>query len=337
MAHTGTVNGFYFDPDVFSEYMQEKPYVKDAIIASGIIVDDPTIKDLLGAKGNIGTMPIFNNIDGTDDALNFDGATANTPQDLTGKKQKFMKIGRMRAWKDKDFTRYLTGVSPLQNLADNLVGKYWTNQWQKVLLAELKGAMGVTALAGHKTNISVTEGSIADTNKVSETSLIELGAKALGDMAEQFALVLMHSAVYARYQALGLVNYDKYTIPGAITREITLSTIHGYIVVVDDSLVDTTVDSFPVYTTYLVGRGAFLGASCDIPNPYAVEYDPETDGGVNKLYTKQARVLHPNGLSIDDAKVAKESPTNTELAAATTWSLVFNHKNVAIAELKSNG
>lgn len=337
MARTGEVNDFYFDKEVFTDYMQERPYVKDAIIASGLIRNDPTILSAIGSKGNVGTIPIFDNIDGTDDALNFDGTTDNTPQALAGKKQSFMKIGRMRAWKDSDFTRYLTGVSPLQNLADNLVGKYYQNQWQKVLLQIMKGVTGVTGLASHVTNISITSGTIADSNKVSETSLIDLGTKALGDRASDFNLVFMHSVVYGRYQSLGLINFNKYTIQDALRRDVDLPTINGKIVVVDDSLVDTTVSAFPVYSTYMCTSGAFLGADCAIPNPYYESYDPETDGGINMLYTKQARVIHPNGMSIAFDTIVADSPTNTELGTSTNWSLVFNHKNVGIALLKTNG
>ena len=74
-----------------------------------------------------------------------------------------------------------------------------------------------------------------------------------------------------------------------------------------------------------------------VHNPYDVKYDPEDSGGVEKLYTKQARVLHPNGFSLKVDNIAKESPTNTELETATNWELRINHKNVPIALIKSNG
>ena len=337
MARTGIVDGMYFDSNIFTEYMQEKSYVKDAIIASGILRVDPAIRNAIGANGNVGTIPLFAPIDDTDSALNFDGATNNTPTAISGKKQSFMKIGRMKAWKDSDFTRYLTGVSPVQNMADNLVVPYWQNQWQKALLATLKGVMGVAGLATHVTDISTTSGSIADSNKIGATSLIELGQKAIGDMAGNLRLALMHSTVYARYQALGLVEFNKYSVPNAIQNEINLPTINGKIVVVDDSLVDTSVSDFPVYSTYLVGVGAILSDTFEVPNPYYMDYDPETSGGITKLYTKQAMVLHPNGMSIAFDSIAKDSPTNTELATSGNWSLAYNAKNVEIALIKTNG
>lgn len=336
MAGTGLVNGMYFDPEVFTDYMQEQSTFADAIIASGILVSDDTVKNAIGASSSVGTMPIFKSFDGDDEALNFDGDENNVPQEIDGKKQSFMKIGRMRAWKDKDFTRYLVGKSPLENLANNLVVPYWRHQWQKTLLSTMNGVMSATGLENHITDLTAEGDTPSDSNKISETSLITLGQKALGDMANNFSLVFMHSAVYARLKTLGLVNYDKYTISGAITREITLSTVNGKIVQIDDSLVDTS-GTLPVYHTYLAGRGAFLTADCEIPEPYYTKYDPETNGGVHKLYTKQSKILHPNGMSLKFDNIVKESPTNAELANSANWELVFEHKNVPIALLKTNG
>ena len=52
---------------------------------------------------------------------------------------------------------------------------------------------------------------------------------------------------------------------------------------------------------------------------------------------KQGRVLHPNGLSLAVDNIAKESPTFAELGAAANYSLKFNHKNVKMGMIKSNG
>lgn len=74
-----------------------------------------------------------------------------------------------------------------------------------------------------------------------------------------------------------------------------------------------------------------------MPHPYDTDYDPEKLGGVSMLYTKQARVMHPNGFSIKADNIVEESPTREELANSANWELKFNHRNVAIAEIISNG
>lgn len=73
MAMTGTFGGFVFDPEVFSEYMTEQPTWNDRILASGILVQDNTIMDLIGDKGNVATLPFYVPIDAEGDpALNND-------------------------------------------------------------------------------------------------------------------------------------------------------------------------------------------------------------------------------------------------------------------------
>lgn len=67
MAMTGTFGGFVFDPEVFSEYMAEQPTWNDRILASGILVQDNTIMDLIGDKGNVATLPFYVPIDAEED------------------------------------------------------------------------------------------------------------------------------------------------------------------------------------------------------------------------------------------------------------------------------
>ena len=151
-------------------------------------------------------------------------------------------------------------------------------------------------------------------------------------------LLFLHSYMYAKYKALGLVDYNKYTVTNALAGDVNLPSIGGFIPVVSDRFTADTSKQNVVYKTYMIGAGAFL--TCDKTNyedPYYADYDPETKAGIRKLYTKQGYVLHPNGFSIDQNKVAKESPTNTELGNKANWSLVYNHKNIRMGMIKSNG
>lgn len=93
---------------------------------------------------------------------------------------------------------------------------------------------------------------------------------------------------------------------------------------------------YAVYSTYLFGEGAFL--SCDknnYENQYTTNYDPEASAGIDKFYTKQGKVLHPNGLSLAVDQIAKESPTYAELGKSANYSLKFNTKNVKMGLIKS--
>lgn len=337
MAHTGLNNGFYFDPDVFADYMQEQSTLNNVLIDSGVIVQDATLAQAVGDKSNIGTIPFFLPVDAEPDALNDDGETDNTPTQLKGSKQTFMAVARMKAWSENTFVRYLTGKSPLQNLASGLVVPYWKNQWEKVLYAELKGIMGVKEMASHKTDLSVTSGSITDANMIGLTSDLDLGQKALGDKRSNFKIFVCNSAVAKRLRSLSLTENVKY-FSEILNQEVEVTMYGGMILrETDTGTVDASVEGFPVYHSYMLGTGAFLTCDKTVHKPYGTDYDNEKNGGVDKLYTKQAKVIHPNGFSLVVDNIAKESPTNEELADSANWSLKFNAKNVPIAELITNG
>lgn len=339
MPRTGRFGGFDFDPEVFSEFMSENPTWNDAIIASGVLAQDNTIMDLIGEKGNVATIPFYTPIDEQDSqALNNDGETDNTPAEITGKKQTCMLIQRMKAWKAKDFTKELTGADPMTHVANSVAG-FYKQVRTRDLMTTVDAVLSLSGMENHITDLSLTdEGTVGDVNKIDDTTLIFAQQKALGDSADKMGLLVLNSYIYAKYKAMGLVDYNKYTIANAVEREVNLPTIGGFIPLVTDRFTVDTTGTNPVYKTYMLGTGSVL--TCDktnYENPYYTDYDPETSAGIEKLYTKQGYVLHPNGFSINANKIAKESPTNAELGAKANWSLAFNQKNIRMGVIKSNG
>jgi len=339
MPRTGTFGGFAFDSEVFADYMAEQPTWSNAILAAGVLQEDATIMDLIGEKGNVAVLPFYKAISIDDyEPLNNDGLTNNTPDDVEGGKQAAMLIQRMKAWKAKDFTKELTGADPMSHVAAS-VANYYQQVWTRELMNIANAVMGLEDLAGHVTDIATKDTTIADANKIDETTLIYAQQKALGDMANGFGLAIMNSAIYAKYQALGLVNFNKYTVQNAISQEVNLPTINGLIPVVDDRYTVTVGENgIATYKTTIIGQGAFVTApKTNYENPYYVDYDAETSAGVEKLYTKEGRVLHPNGVSIKATNILKESPTFDELGTTANWELAFNEKNIRIGQIISNG
>lgn len=341
MARTGTFGGFAFDPEVFTQMMAEAEYWNNPILASGVVREDASIMKAIGDTGNVATLPFYTPINIFDSgmaALNNDGKTDNTPVEIAGSKQTCMLIQRMKAFKAKDFTQELTGAKPIDHIKSK-VQNYYTQVWENELMNILAAVLTLDAMADHVTDLSVTEGSITDANKIDETTAIDAEEAALGDMAGSLGLMVMHSKIFANYQKRQLVEYEKYTVGNAIKHDITLPTINGKVVLrTNQHTVDTSVAGFPVYKTYLLGAGAFLGATKSNYNePYYVNYDPETSAGVEMLYTKQGKVLHPNGFSLAVDDIANDSPTLAELGKKENWALKFNHKNIKLGLIKSNG
>lgn len=338
MPRTGTFGGFVFDPEVFADYMAEQPTWSNAIIASGILQEDATIMNLIGSEGNVATLPFYKAMDIKDyEPYNNDGLTDNVPKEIAGGKQTAMLIQRMMAWKAQDFTKELTGADPLQHIA-NSVNNYYRQVWEAELMNIVGAIMSLEDMKNHVMDISATGGTVADANKIDETTMIYAQQKALGDMANGFGLAIMNSYILARYQALGLVEYAKYNNANGLTQEVNLPTINGLVVVTSDRFTVDASGDVPKYKTLIVGRGAILTArKTNYNEPYYTDYDPESRAGIEKLYTKEGRVLHPNGFDLDVKNIANESPTKEELGTADNWSLAFNEKNIKIGQIISNG
>lgn len=109
------------------------------------------------------------------------------------------------------------------------------------------------------------------------------------------------------------------------------------------------VEGFTEYTTYVLGNGAISYEDIGVKEPYEMQRDPKTDGGVDFLYTRQRKVFAPFGISYEKKSQASLSPTDEELSNGQNWSLVhsgeevaanrsyINHKAIPIARIKSRG
>lgn len=340
MARNGMFGGFAFDEEVFTDMMQEADYWRNPVLASGIVRQDASIMEAIGAKGNVATLPIYNPINIHDEGmavLNNDGNTDNVPVTIAGNKQTCMLIQRMKAFKAQDFTKELTGADPMSQIKSK-IQNYYTQVWEAELMNIANAALAVDALSDHVTDLSVATGTIEAANLINETTILDAEQAALGDMAGGLGLVVMHSKIYTAFRKLGLVEYEKYVTNGAIKQDIQLPTINGKRVLVTDYYTVDTSGTLPVYKTFLFGEGAFLSADKNnYLNQYTTNYDPEKTAGVDMFYTKQGKVLHPNGLSLAVDNIAAESPTFAELGNKANYSLKFNPKNVKMGLILSNG
>ena len=340
MAVTGTFGGFYFDPDVFTDYIQEADPVHTSIINSGVLRVSPEISAVLTDKNNVFTVPNYSPLSG--EAKNYDGATDNTPVEVSAKKQTGMAFRRMAAWKDQDFTRELTGADPLGDVARK-VAYYQQKNNQKDLLSIIDGVLSVDAMSSHVKDITASKGSSSTAtptaeNRLSADTFLDAAQEALGDNFDDLTMVAMHSRVYTNLLKLQLVN-NIATTPDAYSRGVQFGLLlNKYLVMVDDSMTTGTKDGAATYTTYLLGEGSIATArNVRIDRPNYVNYDPESKGGVNKLYTKWGMAMHPLGMSLDVSKIAKNSPTRAELGTKANWTKVWDSKNIKLAKIVSNG
>lgn len=330
---TGRFGGFDFDPEVYGSFVDQEPVFTDSIIASGILATDANMTTLLDNGGTVGTTRFYNPLDpDTDAPLVRDGKTNNTPVEISGGKQSFIRMDRMKAWKANQLVRELTAANPMAAVARH-TAMYWRMYRQGLLVKTADAVLGLSGLSSHV---------IIATGGVTSGLIIDGQQAALGEFARKFGLFVMHSKIFAEYQKLGLVDYNKYTITNVLQREVELPTINGLIVIVNDRGTSHVVEEgasepkkkVTIYDCYLFGQGCFLEATPSVTTPDYTDYNPELGGGTDILYNTRSWILHPNGVSFLADNIKGETPTDAELADKANWALRFEHRNVRIGKIE---
>lgn len=321
MPIPGTFGGFPFDPEVYQGFVDQEATFSDSILASGILANDQSLATALDNGGVMGTIRFYNPLDpDTDAPLVRDGTNDNVPTEISGGKQSWIRIDRMKAWKATELTRELTAADPMAAVARN-TGRYWRMYKQGLLVKLVNAVLGVTGLESH--TLAVKSGG------VTANQLIDVQQAALGDLSGRFGLLVVHSKIYAEYQKLGLLNFNKYVITNVLQKEVSLPTINGLVVVVNDRGTDDGTN----YNSFLFGQGSVLTANPKVISPDTTEYDAAKAGGTDILYNNRSFILHPNGLSFDADGITKETPTDVEFANKDNWKLKFDHKNVRMGKI----
>ena len=98
-----------------------------------------------------------------------------------------------------------------------------------------------------------------------------------------------------------------------------------------------------VYTTYLVGPGAFARGNATLNEPVeggngtkGVEWGRVSLDSDTHLINRRRYILHPRGVKFTSSSLAGVSPTNAELSTAANWTRVFEAKNVRIVAVDHN-
>lgn len=111
------------------------------------------------------------------------------------------------------------------------------------------------------------------------------------------------------------------------------------------SYYEMTAAAYTTYTTYVLGEGAIEYCNIGAKVPSEVARDAATNGGVDKLYTRQRKLFAPKWISWVGSS-AIISPTNAQLATGSNWEIVndgetnktyVNHKFIPFVRIISRG
>ena len=319
-----------FNGEVFGAYVDQTPNLnRNELLKSGAVVEKQQYAAMLPDQvgGNYITVPIKARISG--EADNYDGNTDITADSRATYTHGRIVVGRAHGWTEKDFASDVTGEDFLPAAAE--VAEYWDDVDQATLLSTLKGVFAMTGaenlkfVNGHTYDISGE----ATANKFDETTLNNAMQQALGDNKAKFALAVMHSQVSTNLENLKLIEYMKYTDAEGVERTLTLGTLNGRLVLIDDNMPTEEVNSggskYIKYTTYILGNGAIEYTDCGAKVPYEMSRDPKVNGGEDTLYSRQRKVFSPYGISFKNTSII--SPTDAQLENGANWTIANSNES----------
>ena len=306
-----------WNDEVFQKYMSKvEPSRENALIKSNIL--DSKANKLARALdeqvgGNYIVEPIKGVLNG--DVQNYDGVESITATSRDTFEQGKIVVGRMKGWEEKDFSTELSGEDYTAEAQE--VAEYYEGVDQDDLLAIFKGIFATTD-TGSKDFVNAHT---LNAEKLGATTINKAITKACGDKKGKFKMIFANSADVEPLEELQLVDYLKYTDKDGITRDLTIGTYNGRLLVIDDAVEAGTV--------YIVGEKFVEFDNIGAKHPSAMVRDEMTNGGIETLVTRQRKLFAPKYISFTKKSMASNSPTNAELANGANWEVVNNGKSGA--------
>ena len=340
----GKFDSKIFNPQVFGAYTELVPRTKlNELLTSGVLRPRPELARMFPEQsgGNYAVVPMTGRLTGMPER--FDGIQNMPISGLETYMRGIIVAGWQQGWLEKDFTFSITGKDFMLEIARQVV-EFWDDFDQKTLIAILSGVfdMPTTGTGTEPLNAPFIDSHITDLSALSagddvfnETTLNTAMQKASGDNKSTFEMVIMHSTVATNLENKNLLERLKYTDAQGIQRSLTLGTLNGRTVLIDDSMPVVGVGSSAVYTSFILGRGAIDYADAGVKVAYEMNRDPKTNGGLDELLTRQRKLFAPFGISFLNLAVATKSPTLAELALGNNWQVVRNSGDTATIDIKA--
>ena len=223
-----------FNPEAFRYILDRIPRARlNELRKSKALVGNPDIREVLGSQNGTGYARVAMRglLDG--EAVNYDGKTNITATNTKTFEQGVVVIGRAKAWVEKDFSYDITGGVDFMNNVAQQVADYWQDIDQDTILAVLKGVFSMT---GTKNAEFVEKHTYTVSGNLEPSTLNTATAKACGDHKKKFSMIFLHSVPATNLENLNLLSALKYTDKDGITRDLSLYTWNGKLVIVDDGM-----------------------------------------------------------------------------------------------------
>lgn len=296
----GLFDAKLFNSEVFQKYMDRIPNTKlNELVKSRAIVQRQDLASAMAdqAGGNYITTPLKGLISGST-PLNYDGETDISANSTKTFSHSRVVVGRAAAWTEKDFSYDITGgVDFMENVAQQ-ISEYWDEIDQDTIVHILNGVFNMSDAKGaefvqtHTYDVTTATNSEGVVGYMDGTTLNTAIQRACGDHKGKFSMAIMHSFVATNLENLKLLVYLKYNDANGIQRDLTIGTLNGRLVMVDDSMPtaeDESTATFAKTTDQAVVAGkTYYTRSGSSPNYVYTPVAEPVDANIGSYYEKTA-------------------------------------------------
>lgn len=330
-------------PTTFQKVIEAKLTENSKIRQAGVVSTDPRFSVSSGFET---TVPFWRRpASGEAQSQGGDETVKGTAQKVTQGKMTARVLSRANAFSALNIASYASDADAIA-YASGEFARLRVGDEESVMLSILKGiaaanaanSVDANAPAGVASDMIATQsrttGTIVADNLFGAKALLA-GRKTMGDKGSDLKLAIMHSDVVNNLRAAEPNAF----VPASQT-DIGLERYMGiYIVETDNVGVDTSVASYPVYTTYLMGSELFAYAAGLQDHPLEDVRDAAAAswGGMDTVVNRFRYMLHPYGWLASGVPANGVSLTNAELATATNWTRAVERKAIPLAFIRTNG
>lgn len=336
-------------PEVYLTYQALNTPELTAFWQAGLVVRNDMMDTIARTGGTTAVLPFWNDLDSSiePNMSNDDPDDLATPNKVGSGQMKCRKAFLNQGYSAMRLVVELAGSDPMQHIR-NRFGTYWARQYQRRLIASLRGVMADNVANDNSDMTIDITGETGDAAIFNADAVID-AAGTMGDAlmnGGRFSAIAVHSAIHTRM----VKRNEIVTIQDSVTG-LFVPTYKEMRVIVDDALVIGTGPT-AVYLSVLMGAG-FFGYGSQLGSLFAegegvpqlpVEIESNAragnGGGEETIWERKTTILHPQGFSWDDAEgtadaLTEFSPTLADLIKAAHWNRVVARKQVPVAFLLS--
>ena len=292
-------NAKIFNGEVFQKYVDRIPNTKlNELLKSRAIVQRQDLASAMTDQvgGNYITTPLKGLIGSA--PVNYDGETNIDTHSTKTFSHSRVVVGRANSWTERDFSYDITGgVDFMENIAQQ-ISEYWDEIDQDTLVHILNGVFSMSDAKGQEFVQSHTYDVTSATNSegvvgyMDGTTLNTAIQRACGDHKGKFSLAIMHSFVATNLENLKLLVYLKYNDANGLQRDLSIGTLNGRLVMVDDSMPTAEDESTATYAKTtdqaVVAGKTYYTRSGTSPNYVYTPVAEPVDANIGSYYEKTA-------------------------------------------------